>query len=380
MGKCKWIILLLLAWVLVLPPISAYATDTDTIQDSLYDAVDADSLPIPQALETLLEDHDASPDDPASLLLLSPADFWNALWQMITDTAAEPLRLLGSFLVLTMLSAGLGGLGDALTERRELQRLFQMICMLVCIGTAAVPLCDCLTQTASALEDARVFMVSYIPVFTAFITASGHVATGTGYQTFLFFLTEGIGLMQTNLLYPAIQAAAALGLADCVNPAFALHKIVESIRKGVIWLLVTVTTLFTALLSARSFVAVSADGLSAKTVKLLSTGLIPVVGSAVSEAYGTLQGSLRLMRNGIGVVGILAILWLMLPPILSTLLYRLVFSVAALPAEMIGAEGMARLYRNGSAVLTAALAILIVYTMMMTFSTALMLILLHGNG
>ena len=223
-------------------------------------------------------------------------------------------------------------------------------------------------------------MVSYIPIFTAFITASGHMATGMGYQTFLFFLVEGIGLMQTNLLYPAIQAAAALGLADCINPAFALHKIVESIRKGVIWLLVTVTTLFTALLSARSFVSVSADGLSAKTVKMLSAGLIPVVGSAVSEAYGTLQGSLRLMRSGVGVVGILAILWLMLPPVLSLLLYRLVFSVAALPAEMIGAESMARLYRNGSAVLTAAFAILVVYTMMMTFSTALMLILLHGNG
>lgn len=380
MRKCPLFLLLLLMSTLVFPTLSAYAADTDIMQDSLYDAAHTDSLPIPEDLQTLLDQHNASLADPASLLNLSPGDFCSALWHMITRAATEPLRLLGSFLILTMLSAGLGGLGDALSERRELQRLFHMLCTLVCVGTAAVPLCHCLTQTASALEDARVFMVSYIPIFTAFITASGHMATGMGYQTFLFFLVEGIGLMQTNLLYPAIQAAAALGLADCINPAFALHKIVESIRKGVIWLLVTVTTLFTALLSARSFVSVSADGLSAKTVKMLSAGLIPVVGSAVSEAYGTLQGSLRLMRSGVGVVGILAILWLMLPPVLSLLLYRLVFSVAALPAEMIGAESMARLYRNGSAVLTAAFAILVVYTMMMTFSTALMLILLHENG
>lgn len=357
----------------------AAAADTDDMLGTLSSAADMDGLPLPQDMETLLETHDISLSDPATLLQLSPSDFVSAIWDMTTQAAAAPIRLLGSLITLTLLATALGGMGDTLAQAQGLRRLFETICILICVGTAAQPLCGCLTDTAEALENGRVFMMSFIPVFASFVAASGHIASGTGYQTMLFFLIEGIGLLQTNLLFPALQTAAALGLADCLHPALRLQTIVEAIRKAVVWLLGAVMTLFTALLSIRSFVAASADGLSAKTVKLLSSGLIPVVGSAVSEAYSTLQGSLRLLRSGVGVIGIIAILWLMLPPILSTLLYRVVFSVAALPAEISGAEPLARLYRSAAAVLTAASAILVAFCMMMILSTALMLILLHGS-
>ncbi len=358
---------------------TAYAADTDYIQQDLADAVDTDAIPLPDPLDDLLDGHGIDIDNPASLLALSPADFCTAIWDMLVNAAQAPLKLLGTLLMMTMLSAGLCSMGDVCTTQREMQRLFYLICTLICVGIAARPLCNCLTQTADALEDAKLFMVSFVPVFTASVTVSGHMAAGMGYQTFLFFLIEAIGVLQTNLLFPAIQSAAALGMADCINPAFSLHKIVEAIRKAVVWILGSVMTLFTALLSVRSFVATAADGLSAKTLKLISTGLIPVVGTAVSDAYGTLQGSLHLLRSGIGVVGILAILWLMLPPLLTILLYRMAFSVAALPAEIFGAGSLTVLYRNSANVLSAALAILTAYTMMMVFSTALMLLLLHGN-
>ncbi|MDD5946779.1 MAG: hypothetical protein PUC41_03150 [Oscillospiraceae bacterium] len=359
--------------------IKVSAATTDNLQQDLADTVNADSLDLPDELEELLGEHHCDLNDPATLLTLSPGELCSALWDMAVDAAAAPLRLLGTLLMLTMLSAGLGSMGDACVGQRDLQRLLFLICSLVCVGIAAKPLCDCLHQTATALEDAKLFMLSFVPVFTASVTASGHIASGIGYQTFLFFLIEAIGVLQTNLLFPAMQSAAALSLADCINPAFSLHRIVEAIRKAVVWILGTVMTVFTALLSVRSFVAVSADGLSAKTLKLLSAGLIPVVGSAVSDAYATLQGSLRLMRNGIGVVGILAILWLMLPPLLTVLLYRAVFSIAALPAEIFGTGSLAALYRNSANVLSAAMAILIAFTMMMVLSTALMLLLLQGN-
>lgn len=359
--------------------IRASAATTSNTQQDLADCIQADSLDLPDELEELLDHHDFDISDPSALLTLSPGELCSALWNIAVDAAAAPLRLLGTLLTLTMLSAGLCGMGDACVGQRDLQRLLFLICSMICVGIAAKPLCDCLYQTATALEDAKLFMLSFVPVFTASVTASGHIASGIGYQTFLFFLIEAIGVLQTNFLFPAIQSAAALGLADCINPAFSLHKIVEAIRKAVVWILGTVMTLFTALLSMRSFVAISADGLSAKTLKLLSSGLIPVVGNAVSDAYGTLQGSLRLMRSGIGVVGILAILWLMLPPLLTILLYRAAFSIAALPAEIFGTGSLTVLYRNSANVLSAAMAILSAYTMMMVLSTALMLLLLHGN-
>lgn len=355
------------------------AAGTDDVLGTLSSAVDADDLPLPDDMETMMTEQGIFLSDPTTLLSLSPGQFFSAIWDMVVSAAAAPLQLLCSLVVLTLLSTGLGGIGDTLSQTQGIRRLFEMICILICIGTAAQPLCDCLTLTADALEEGRVFMVSFIPIFASFVAASGHIAAGTGYQTLLFFLIEAIALMQTNLLYPALQCATALGLVDSLNPSLALQKIVEAIRKAVVWLLGTVMALFTALLSIRSFVASSADALSAKTVKLVSSGLIPVVGSAVSEAYSTIQGSIQLLRSGIGVIGIIAILWIMLPSVLSAMLYRLVFAASGLLAEISGSQCLARMYHNAAAVLTAAFAILVAYAMMMFLSTALMMILLHGS-
>ena len=173
--------------------------------------------------------------------------------------------------------------------------------------------------------------------------------------------------------------STALGMADSLNPTMRLNGLVNGSRKAVVWILGTVMALFAALLSIRSFVTSAADGLSAKTAKLLSAGLIPVVGSAVSEAYTTVQGSIGLLRSGFGVIGILTIAWLLLPPLITVGLYRILFAAAGLVADLSGSDCLTRLYRNAEAVLSAVFAILISYGMMMILSTALMLLLLKGT-
>ena len=172
--------------------------------------------------------------------------------------------------------------------------------------------------------------------------------------------------------------SAALGIADAVNPPLRLGGFVSGLRTAVTWMLGFVMTMFAALLSVRSIVASAADSLASKSVKLLASGLIPIVGSAVSDAYGTVQGSIRLLRNGVGAVGILVILWLILPPLLSLVLYRLIFRVNGVFAEMAGTKPLSQLYQNMQAVLSAAFAILVCFAVMMIVSSAAVLLLLGG--
>ncbi|MBR6761075.1 MAG: hypothetical protein IKM30_03465 [Oscillospiraceae bacterium] len=345
----------------------------------LADAAGSEALQLPDDAQTMLDTYGISAEDPTSLLSLSPADCFHAIGDMILEAAVTPLKLLGVLLTLTMVCAGLGGLGDSLSQEKGIRRLFEMLCILLCIGTAAKPLCSCLNDAAAALSEGNVFMISFIPLFASFLAAGGHVATGAGYQIFLLFLTEGIGLLTGKLLFPLLQMSTALGMADSLNPTMRLNGLVNGSRKAVVWILGTVMALFAALLSIRSFVASAADGLSAKTAKLLSAGLIPVVGSAVSEAYTTVQGSIGLLRSGFGVIGILTIAWLLLPPLITVGLYRILFAAAGLVADLSGSDCLTRLYRNAEAVLSAVFAILISYGMMMILSTALMLLLLKGT-
>lgn len=347
----------------------------DAPEDTLSRA--AQSIEIPDEVQQEFDRIGIAPEEPQSVLSLSPDDLLHRLLETAAEEAAAPLKLCGMLLTMTVLSTLLGSLGDA--AGGTLRRGFDTLCTLLCIGTAAQPLCDCLIRTADALGTGQAFMTGYVPVFGAFIAAGGQVAGSAAYQVFVLFLTEGIMQLMHGALFPLLQMSAALGLADAVNPALQLGGFVRGIQKAVTWLLGFVMTMFSALLSVRGIVAAAADSLAAKSVRLVASGLIPIVGNAVSDAYGTVQGSIRLMRSGVGACGILVILWLTLPPVISLTLYRIVFRINGIFAEMAGTKPLPQLYQNMQTVLSAAFAMLVCFAVMMIVSSAVMLLLLGGE-
>lgn len=347
----------------------------DAPEDTLSRA--AQSIEIPDEVQQEFDRIGIAPENPQSVLSLSPDDLLHRLLEIAAEEAAAPLKLCGMLLTMTVLSTLLGSLGDA--AGGTLRRGFDTLCTLLCIGTAAQPLCDCLIRTADALDTGQEFMTGYVPVFGAFIAAGGQVAGSAAYQVFVLFLTEGIMQLMHGALFPLLQMSAALGLADAVNPALQLGGFVRGIQKAVTWLLGFVMTMFSALLSVRGIVAAAADSLAAKSVRLVASGLIPIVGNAVSDAYGTVQGSIRLMRSGVGACGILVILWLTLPPVISLTLYRIVFRINGIFAEMAGTKPLPQLYQNMQTVLSAAFAMLVCFAVMMIVSSAVMLLLLGGE-
>lgn len=347
--------------------------------EGLYAAADPYALDLPEEAADFLDAQNIDSADPQSLLTLSPGAFFSELWETCKQEASAPVRLLGSLLALTLLSAGLTGMGDTFVRSGSVKPVFQLLCVMLCVGTAAEPITECLVRIAETLQESTLFISSFLPVFAAFIAAGGAVSSGAAYQVFVLFLTQSISQLTSYLLFPLLESAIALGILDAVNPNWKLAGWMQSLLKVHAWILVFLMTMFSAMLSIRSFVATAADSLTSKAVKLVSSSLIPIVGSAVSDAYASVQGSILLLRNGLGAVGILALLCLCLPPLISALLYRAVFSIAALFADMTGAQPLARLFTAMQKVLAAAFALLVCCTLMLIFSTAIMLLLLDGS-
>ena len=356
----------------------AAENEPDPASAALYETIDPSQITLPDEAAGFFRENGISQEDPQSLNNLSPEKVLSGIWDTVKQEAAAPLIVCSVLLSLVMLAAVLQGTGDAVSDG-SMRRMTEMVFTLFCIGSAARPLCQCLTRTADALQDGCAFMAGYVPVFSALLAAGGAVGSATTYQVFVFFLTGLETQLTGNLIFPLLRMATAFGIADAVNPTLKLGSLVSGIRTFLKWALGFMMSVFSALLSVRSFVAASGDSLASRTLKLVTSGFIPIVGGAVSESLGTVQGSLVLLRNGTGAVGILALLWMTLPPILSLLLYRMVFSAAGTAAAMTGAETLEKLFRNAYAVLSAAFAMLVCFSLMLVFSTAIMVILIRGE-
>ena len=354
-------------------PCCAAAEIPAALSETLQDAEQS----LPEDAQQAMTDADLSFQEPEHVLQISPSDYLRRFFDTLKQETAAPFLLLCALLSLTLLSSLLSGLSDTVQDS-GMRRIVGTLCVLVCTAGASKPLCECLKRTANALETEQFFMLSFVPVFAAFLAAGGHAASGASYQIFILFLTETLTELIHTVLFPLLQIAAAVGIVDAVNPRLKLGGFVSGFRSVTVWVLGTGMTLFSALLSVRSFVAASADSLAAKSVKLLSSSMIPIVGNAVSDAYSTVQGSIRLVRNGAGAIGILVLLGMILPPLISLLLYRAAFGAARIFAEATGTDALAALFRHIQAVLSAAFAMLICFSLMLIFSCALLLLLTNG--
>ena len=98
---------------------------------------------------------------------------------------------------------------------------------------------------------------------------------------------------------------------------------------------------------------------------------MPVVGNAVSDAYTTVRSSLQILRSTTGVIGIVSLCVLFLPPLVQLLLYRAVVAVGAAAAELFGTKSLLRLLRGTQQALAIAFALLVCFGIMFVVATAI---------
>jgi len=121
----------------------------------------------------------------------------------------------------------------------------------------------------------------------------------------------------------AVTAKAALG-ADALSAAVNISK----------WLCVTAMTVlvtaFTAYLSVSGAVGNAGDAAAAKLAKTAIAAALPVVGKIVSGAAGSVVAGAAILRAGVGVFGLLAVLGVCAYPFLTLGLHYLVYKAVAL--------------------------------------------------
>lgn len=211
------------------------------------------------------------------------------------------------------------------------------------------------------------------PVVCALFISSGNIttATVTNASTMLVYtlLQNVIGIF----LWPVVKAVYVMGVVGNLGGFLRFDTLSRWIRKLFTWLLSLLVFFLSAIIGLQSTMAVSADSFSMKTAKFALGNFIPLVGNALSDAIGTVAGSLSLIKNTCGVLGILSIAVLFLPVIVHLLLHRAVVGVAQGMAELLSCERESVLLKESYAVLGYVLAVVTLVSALFLFILALII-------
>ncbi len=319
--KIKRITVCLIITVITLAFLSmeSYATQIGEYGE-IYNSISDDS-------KTLLESAGVSSVDFDDLMSLSPKKTFTVISELIKGRYKEPLKAFLIMLGFFIASSFVGNFTDELSGGKENMFAVFETAFLICI--IAVPLSDALTSAVSSIKSVGDFMLSYIPVFTALISASGQPITSFTYSSVIIGFAEVLTKSTELFIMPLISVMTCLNVYSSLNDNLNLEKITALIKKVITVLLSVTASIFIGLINVKGNLSVSADNLALKGIKTASGSLIPIIGSTVGEALTSILGSFSLIKNVFGAFGIIAVVITVIPSVIELLIWYFFISVSS---------------------------------------------------
>lgn len=295
----------------------------------------------------------------------------NRIAEKTSDISEAPLRLLGTILLIAVITSVLKSFGGGLLGNSE--RLYSSVCTITAVTAIVPPLFNIFSQTLDTVKLSGRFIAVYIPIFSGITAACGNIGSAGVYDISLLAGSELIVQIVNSMLMPILSAVTMLSVAGGAASKTNFSGAVQLMKKLITWGLTISMTLFTGFLTLKCTVAAKADGAATKTARFLISGLVPVVGGAVSDAYATVRSSFDIVRGTVGAGGCIVIILMILPPVLHILAYRAVLWTGAAAADIFGEEQMSGVLKSLDSGLAIAQSVLICYGVMFILCTAILM-------
>lgn len=208
----------------------------------------------------------------------------------------------------------------------EADGMIDMAGALGCTGVLLRDFTGVLALCRDTMEQISLFSGTLQPVLATVLSVGGSAATATALQLSAMVVFDLVIRLLQTILVPAVCAYLAIASVDAAAGSGMLCGIGDGIKGLTPGVLKAVLTLFTAYLTIAGGVSGSVDRMALKTAKFAVSGAMPVVGGVMSDAAETMLSGAALLKNSIGLFGLLCVTAICLVPFLragaSYLCYR----------------------------------------------------------
>ena len=347
-----------------------YATFGEEEKAYLNDTQDSFDHALNNEAREYLENNDIRLDENISKQLTFE-EIIKGFLQTLSGGIKGAVTLAGTLLAVIVICA----MTDSMySKNNEVTSVLELVGVMAVIGILFSRILQTIEYISTTINDIGKFMLTYVPVFASIIGSSGSVSSATSYYVTLIAIAEISSLVAMNILMPVLSILLALSIIGSINSALSFSAVIESVKKGFLWIVGLIMTIFVGSITIQGIVGVSADTVTTKTAKFMLSSFVPVVGSAISEAYQTVKGSLGLIRSCVGSFGIVAVLAMIIPPLVNILTVKLSLAFSSVISDILGVNKVSSVLKSSSTVLTLAMALLLCMGLMLIISTTVMML------
>lgn len=195
------------------------------------------------------------------------------------------------------------------------------------------------------------------PALSAALTAQGAPVTAAAVHTGTLFFTTLLISLITSVIVPVLYAYLCLCIVSAALDQQIIVRLKKSLKGFVSWCLKTVLYVFTGYMTITRAVSGTTDATALKATRITISGVVPVVGRILSDASEAVLVGAGLVKNSIGVYGLIAVFAIGITPFLCAGVYYLLLKLCCVICSVWGTGKHTALITDISSVMGYVLAI-----------------------
>lgn len=190
-------------------------------------------------------------------------------------------------------------------------------------------------------------------------------------EPIIVFITIFIGNAITTTILPILLISTSIAIVSNLSDKVQIGKLAKFFKSGIIWLLGVVISIFVTIISLEGNLTSSVDGLAAKGIKGAVSNIVPVVGKALGDSVDTVLGCASLLKNSIGIVGLVIIIGICITPIIKLTILTISYKFASAICEPIADKKIINLLEQMGETFKVLLGIMFFVSVMFIIGVAI---------
>ncbi|MBR1987856.1 MAG: stage III sporulation protein AE [Clostridia bacterium] len=347
---------------------SVYAADNYTVQieDELQETIisQLDEIDFKE-LNLVLEDFNKSNNNLFSISnikskiysiisgenAINYSNLISSLFSGVIDLFLSYLPIVSLIIVIAIVSNLLNGIKSKFNEKST-GNLIHLVCFLTVVILVVGMVTKLATSTGKSISSMVKQSNILFPILITLMTATGGGVTAGTFQPIVAILSTYISDIFSYFIMPLFMLSFVFDIISNFSDSIKLDKFSSFISSFFKWSVGIVFTLFFAIMTLQGISAGSFDNVSIRTTKYTIKSYVPIMGGYLSDGMDLILASTVLIKNSIGLVGVLLIINTILSPILEIVIFSLVMKLMSAIVQPLGDKKTSNFLNNISKSIT----------------------------
>ncbi len=298
--------------------------------------------------------------------------FLSSVFSLLWDGLLDFLPIIASIIAISILGGMVGNLKPN-TGGKSIGNVVHFVTYGVVIVFLGTTLVELIALTSRTLTSLKSLMDMIFPVLLTLLTAVGGSVSVGLYQPAIALLGNIFISLITYFLMPLFIFSIVFSIVGNLSNNVKLDKFVSFLQGTFKWSIGLLFTLFLGFITIQGISASAVDGLSIRTAKYTIKSYVPIVGGYVSDGLSIIMASSMLIKNAVGTAGLLLILFSVISPVISLILFMLSLRFMAGIIEPIGDKKTANFVSDISKSMSMLIALIVAVSFMYMVMTGLIM-------